>query len=360
VKVAEPAGRARRVTISDIAERAGVSKGAVSYALNGRPGVSDGTRERILEIARELGWYPNRAARALSAERADACGLVLARPARTLALEPFFMEFIAGVESELSARSIALTIQLVESVEAEIEVYRRWFGERRVDGVLVADLRHVDPRVDELVRLRLPAVVVGGPVKNRALPAVWHDEAGVVIEAVRYLAALGHRRIGRVAGVEEFVHTAQRTEGFLSVTRELGLDSDVIATDYSPESGARATRRLLSAPEPPTAIIYDSDLLAVTGLGVAQQMGFVVPDDMSIVGWDDSLISQVVHPPLTAITRDIVAYGVTAIRHLLEVIEGRTTADAETLRGELTPRGSTGPARPLDGHPARPRRAAQI
>jgi DNA-binding LacI/PurR family transcriptional regulator len=346
--VAEPAERARRVTISDIAARAGVSKGAVSYALNGRPGVSDGTRERILTIARELGWYPNRAARALSAERADACGLVLARPARTIALEPFFMEFIAGVESELSARSIALTIQLVESVEAEIEVYRRWFGERRVD-----------PRVDELVRLGLPAVVVGGPVKNHALPAVWHDEAGVVIDAVRYVAALGHRRIGRVAGVDEFVHTEQRTDGFLSVTRELGLEADVIATDYSPESGARATRKLLSSREPPSVIIYDSDLLAVTGLGVAQQMGFAVPDDVSIVGWDDSLISQVVHPPLTAITRDIVAYGVTAIRHLIEVIEGRTTADVETLRGELTPRGSTGPARPTEGQDARPRRAAQ-
>lgn len=347
--LAEPAERARRVTISDIAERAGVSKGAVSYALNGRPGVSDGTRERILEIARELGWYPNRAARALSVERADACGLVIARPAKTLALEPFFMEFIAGVESELSSRSIALSIQLVQSIDDEIEVYRRWWGERRVDGVLMVDLRHDDPRVRELVRLGLPAVVVGGPVENGAIPAVWHDEAAVVIEAVRYVAALGHTRIARVAGVDEFVHTAQRTEGFLSVTEELGLEAEVIATDYSAESGARATRKLLSSPQPPSVIIYDSDLLAVTGLGVALQMGFTVPDDVSIIGWDDSLISQVVHPPLTAITRDIVAYGVTAIGHLLEVIEGRTTEDKETLRGELTPRGSTGPARQTDG-----------
>ena len=354
-ELAQQARRVRRVTISDIAARAGVSKGAVSYALNGRPGVSDTTRERILAIAGELGWYPNRAARALSVERADACGLVLARPAKTLALEPFFMEFISGVESALSARSIALTIQLVESIEDEIEVYRRWFGERRVDGVLVADLRKEDPRVEELVRLGLPAVVIGGPVKNRALPAVWHDEAGVVVEAVRYVAALGHRRIARVAGVPEFVHTEQRTEGFLSATRELGLEAEVIATDYSAESGARVTRKLLSAPEPPSAIIYDSDLLAVTGLGVAQQMGFAVPDDVSIIGWDDSLISQVVHPPLTAITRDIVAYGDLAIRHLLEVIEGRTTDDVETLRGELTPRGSTGPARTTDG-PRGPRR----
>ena len=149
----EHASRARRATISDIAQRAGVSKGAVSYALNGRPGVSDDTRERIVSIARELGWYPNRAARALSAERADACGLVLARPAKMIALEPFFMEFVAGVESELSSRSIALTIQLVGSVDQEVEVYRRWWGERRVDGVLVFDLRNDDPRVEELVRL---------------------------------------------------------------------------------------------------------------------------------------------------------------------------------------------------------------
>ncbi len=335
--------RGGRVTIKDIAERAGVSKGAVSYALNGRPGVSDETRDRILAIADELGWYPNRAARALSAARADACGLVLARPARTIALEPFFMEFIAGVEAELATRSIALTLQLVRDVEEEIEVYRRWFGEHRVDGVLVVDLRLEDPRVDELVRMGLPAVVVGGPVKGGVLPAIWHDEAAVVGEAIRYLAALGHTRIAHITGVGEFVHTKQRVHAFRQAVTELGLEGQSVETDYSAESGARATRRLLSSPEPPTAILFDSDLLAVTGLGVAQQMGFSVPDDVSIVGWDDSLISQVVHPPLTAITRDINAYGVAAARLLLDSIDGRADGDVETVRGELTTRGSTAP-----------------
>ena len=330
-----------RVTIRDIAERAGVSKGAVSYALNGRPGVSDTTRERILAIARELGWYPNRAARALSAARADACGLVLARPARTIALEPFFMEFIAGVESELATRSIALTIQLVRDVDEEIAVYQRWWGEHRVDGVLMVDLRIDDPRVDELVRLGLPAVIVGGPLENAALPAVFHDEGSVVVEAVQYLAALGHKRIAQVTGVAEFVHTVQRRAAFARAMADLGLRADILETDYSAESGARATRKLLSLPDPPTAIVYDSDLLAVTGLGVVQQMGFSVPDDVSIVGWDDSLISQVVHPPLTAITRDITAFGVAATRQLFAAIEGEAE-DVEIARGELTIRGSTG------------------
>ena len=334
--------KAGRATIRDIAERAGVSKGAVSYALNGRPGVSDDTRGRILSIADELGWYPNRAARALSASRADACGLVLARPARSLALEPFFMEFIAGVEVELSSRSVALTLQLVEDPRQEIEVYRRWWGEHRVDGVLMVDLRVDDPRVDELVRLGLPAVIVGGPLENRALPAVFHDEATVVVDAVQYLVALGHTRIAHVTGVSDFVHTRQRSEAFERVTTDLGLVADTVETDYSAEQGTRATRKLLSLPDPPTAIVFDSDLLAVTGLGVAQGMGFSIPDDLSIVGWDDSLISQVVHPPLTAITRDITGFGVEAARHLLAAIDGEATGDVETAVGELTTRGSTG------------------
>jgi DNA-binding LacI/PurR family transcriptional regulator len=339
--VSEQSSRVGRVTISDIAKRAGVSKGAVSYALNGRPGVSKDTRERIQSIAAELGWYPNRAARALSNARAHACGLVLARPAETLALEPFFMEFMAGAESELSARSVALMIQLADTVEDEVAVYRRWWGEHRVDGVLMVDLRIDDPRVEALVELGLPAVVVGGPLPDRALPAVWHDETSAVVEVVRYLAALGHVRVARVAGVSEFVHSVQRTEAFLAVANELGLSAQVIPTDYTPASGARETRRLLAGSEPPTAIIYDSDVLAVTGLGVAQQMGFAVPDDVSIVGWDDSLISRVVHPPLTAVTRDIEAFGVAAARQLLAAIDGEAAEDVETQPAELTPRGTT-------------------
>src|SRR3954463_3141134 len=142
-----------RVTIADIAARAGVSKGAVSYALNGRPGLSEATRARILAIADERGWYQNRAPRALAAARADACALVLARPAKILGLEPFFMDFISGVEAELAARSKALTLQLGRAVGEEVAVYRRWWSERRVDGVLMVDPRVEDPRVDALVEI---------------------------------------------------------------------------------------------------------------------------------------------------------------------------------------------------------------
>jgi len=354
--LAEQSGRAQRVTISDIARRAGVSKGAVSYALNDRPGLSNETRKRILEIADELGWYPNRAARALSAARADACGLVLARPAKTLAIETFFMEFIAGVESTLARSSIALTIQLADDLEDEVAVYRRWWGEHRVDGVLIVDPRVEDPRFDELERLGLPAVAVGGPLKNHRFPAIWHDEGLTVVEVVRYLAALGHERLARVGGLESFLHSRLRSSAFRRAAKQLSLSAVLVSTDFTPESGAQATRQLLSAPNPPTAIVYDSTVLGLTGLGVAQEMGFGVPEDVSIVAWDDSLVCQVVHPPLTAVARDIGAYGEAAATRLLEEIEGKGEGDVEIPRGVLTPRGSTAPpAAALHGR--RPRRS---
>src|SRR3954451_23766939 len=139
--------RVKRPTIADIARRAGVSKGAVSYALNGQPGVSEATRQRIVAIAQEIGFNPNSAARALSGASARAVGLTLCRPARILSIEPFFMGLISGFEAELSARGFALTLQVVGTPEGEVEVYRRWWGERRVDGVIVTDLRENDIRI---------------------------------------------------------------------------------------------------------------------------------------------------------------------------------------------------------------------
>ena len=154
---------AKRPTIDNIAKRAGVSTGAVSYALNGLPGVSEDTRKRILEIADEIGWRPNIAARSLSVSRAHAVGMVIARPADTLGVEPFFMRFIAGLEIELSASRSALLLQVVENHDAAIDGPAKWWAERRIDGVVVTDLWHDDQRLPVLAELGIPAVLVGRP-----------------------------------------------------------------------------------------------------------------------------------------------------------------------------------------------------
>ncbi|MFD0733223.1 LacI family DNA-binding transcriptional regulator [Planotetraspora mira] len=334
----------RRPTITDIARQAGVSKGAVSYALNGQPGVSEATRARILAIAEEIGWRPNIAARALNGARANAIGLALCRPARILGMEPFFMELISGIEAELSARSCALLLQVVADHDAEMAVYRRWWGEGRVDGAILVDLHVDDRRVPEIESLGLPAVVIGHPSAAGSLVPVWSDDGAAVRETVEYLAALGHRNIARVAGLPRLVHTSIRDEAFGNICRQLGLaEHTTVHTDYTGEEGARATRRLLSSSRRPTAIVYDNDIMAVAGLSVAQEMRLSVPADLSIVAWDDSPLSQVVRPSLTALTRDIPAYGAHAAARLLALIDGDRAAPLEDAAARLTPRGSTAP-----------------
>lgn len=179
---------------------------------------------------------------------------------------------------------------------------------------------------------------------QHALPTIWQNEADAIAGAVRYLAALGHRRIARVGGADGFVQTANRTDAYLRTIAELGLVATVVTTDFMAETGAHVTRQLLSDPEPPTAFIYESDILAVAGLGVAHEMGLDVPGDVSIIACDDSPFCQVVHPPISAITRDIPGLGAEACKRLLELIELGQCGDLELPYGHLTPRGSTGRA----------------
>ena len=334
----------KRPTIADIAKRAGVSKGAVSYALNGQAGVSEATRQRILAIADEIGWSPNTAARALSGSVAFAVGLPLCRPARTLGSEPFFMELVAGLEAELSAHSYALTLQVVGDVNAEINLYRRWWAERRVDGVILVDLHIDDPRVPVIEELGLPAVIIGNPQGAGVLAGVWSDDAGALTETVEYLVALGHRRIARVTGLPELLHTSIRNEAFSAICQRLDLaEATIHPADYTGEESARITRRMLSCTSRPTAVIYDNDIMAVAGLAVAQEMGVRVPADLSIVAWDDSPLCRLVHPALTAVSRDIPRYGVHAARQLLASISGQQIVNFQDATPRLVPRGSTAP-----------------
>ncbi|MDA0565618.1 LacI family transcriptional regulator [Streptomonospora sp. S1-112] len=337
----------RRPTIVDIAKAAGVSKGAVSCALNGRPGVSEATRARILGIAADLGWAPSSAARALSDGRAGAIGLVIDRPALILGVETFFMRFIAGIQEELGDGPTALMLQSVENTAAELTTYKRWYAERRVDGVLVVDLRRDDPRVGALRETGLPAVVVGGPEHTQGLPCVWADDAGAMRAAVDHLAALGHRRIGHVAGPDAFVHTAARTDSLRAAAREHGMETPrVVHTDYTGEGGAEAARRLLGERPRPSALIFDNDLMAVAGLGAVQESGLSVPADVSIVAWDDSPLCESVRPGLTAVRRDLPEHGRLAASLLLEAVAGAPPRQVSTSPPTLVQRASTTEASP--------------
>jgi DNA-binding LacI/PurR family transcriptional regulator len=334
----------RRPTIADIAQRAGVTKAAVSFALNGQPGVSAATRERILAIAQEIGFQPNSAARALTAGKAGAFGLIIDRPARTLGIEPFFMQLVSGIQAELAEQRVTLLFTMVEDQDAEIEMYRQWWQQRRVDGVFVVDVQVNDRRIAVLEGLHMPAVVIGSPLGAGSLPAVWQDDRAAVEMVVGHLAGLGHRRIARVGGFPRYWHSRLRSEAFERVAAEVGLDALSVEADYTAEHGAQATVGLLGSAEQPTAVLYDNDVMAAAGLGAAQRMGISVPSGVSIVSWDDSALCELIHPAVTALRRDIAAAGSQAARMLQELAAGGKPANFQEPPPVLEVRDSSGTA----------------
>ena len=335
--------RAGRPTIHDVARVAGVSKGTVSFALNGRPGVAEETRERILDAARTLGWTPSHRARALSASRAFAVGLVLARPPELLGADPFFPAFIAGVERTLSDRGQALVLQVVPESEEEAG-YRRLAGDGRVDGVFVLDLRVADRRIALLRQLRMPAVTIARPDVPSDFPALLVDDRPGIAAAVYHLVELGHRRIAHVAGPAHFLHGAGRRRAWDETLAEAGLPTTaVVEADFSAAGGARATRTLLDAPNRPTAIVYANDLMAIAGLSVAQEYGIAVPAELSVTGFDDTELAGYISPPLTSVRTDPYHWGRTAAHALLDLIAGETVNDIPVPPARLVLRASTAP-----------------
>lgn len=343
--------KTQRPTISDVARHAGVSKGAVSFALNGREGVSIQTRARILAAVSELGWHPHHQARSLSVSRAFAFGLVVQRAPELLGADPFFPSFIAGVETVLAPAGYSLLLQVVTGAQGERDGYRKLAGEGRVDGVFVTDVRTDDSRIALLSELGLRAITLNRPDVASPFPAVCMDDRGGVREAVAHLVGLGHTRIAHVTGPMQFLHSVSRRDAWAGALHAAGVgDQPVVVSDFTAAGGAAATARLLDRGDAPTAIVYANDVMAIAGCGVAHNRGLRVPDDLSVTGFDGTELASHVHPPLTTITTNPFGWGQAAAVMLLRVIDRAdptTIADVDLPPGRLQLRASTGrPARP--------------
>ncbi len=275
----------------------------------------------------------------MRAEPTGAVGLVLARPARLLGVEPFFMEFIAGIEERLAERDLSVLLHVVADHEAEIAAYRRWAGRGLVDAVVVVNPVADDPRPAVLQEIALPAVVVG----DSHLPSVRTDHAGPVAEALGHLLELGHRRIARVTGPSALLHTRARTEALLAGCAAAGVDPVLVEGDYSEEAGAKLTTSLLTGPHPPTAILYDNDVMAVAGLAAAAALGVEVPSRLSLVAWDDSTLCRLASPALTTMSVDVHRFGATVADSLLELVDGVPVVQRWSPTARYVPRGTTAP-----------------
>jgi DNA-binding LacI/PurR family transcriptional regulator len=271
-------------------------------------------------------------------------GLVLPGNAPRPGVEPFLMELVAGLEEVLGPAGASVLLLVAPDLPTELATYERWAADGTVDAVVVLNLVHDDVRPAHLERLALPAVLAGRYAGPTALTSVVTDDAGAMSAALDLLTALGHRIIGRVSGPAQLVHTAERSAAMLSTGRRLGVEVRIVEADYSAEAGVRQARSLLAADPPPTALVFDNDVMAVAAEQDLVRSGVAVPAEVSLLACDDSALCELAVPPLSAMSIDVHEHGVTLGRAVLDVLAG---ADRRDLLGppiRIQHRASTAPA----------------
>jgi DNA-binding LacI/PurR family transcriptional regulator len=334
----------RRATIVDVASRAGVAISSASTALNGRPGVSAATRLRVQEAARELGFVASLRGKSLSTKRAYAVGLIVSRDPDVFEEDPFFGGFLGGIESVLGGRGYALVLQMSTTPDENSARYRQMALDRRVDGVFLSEITVNDPRIPLLRELQLPAVAITESVTEWS-PAVVRDNATAIRSLVDYLVSLGHQRFAHVSGPNDYLHANQRRDVWLDALAAHGISgSAVVEGDFTYAGGASAASTLLNRQASPTAVFCANDLMAAGFQARAQDLGFIVPRDLSVAGFDGTALGTYIRPALTTLTTSPHSLGATAAALLLDEIEGLPTANIEGDQSNLVVRDSTGPA----------------
>ncbi|MBQ3359072.1 MAG: LacI family DNA-binding transcriptional regulator [Microbacterium sp.] len=322
-----------------VAARAGVSPSAVSHVFNGRPNVSAATAARIRQAADELHWRPNYASRKVSGQGGRSLGLVIARSGDTFERDPFFMRLIAGLTEPLAEIGWSLSLTLVRADDEE-RVYREWWSEQRVDAFLLVDLRDDDPRIGFVRELGAPAVLLGAPVDD-AVPAVTvHDDAAYE-EVLEHLHGLGHRAVARVSDSPGLVHARDRDRRFVDAAEKRGMTSLVLRWD---RAAPDPVADLLARAEATTALLVDSEALAAEIVAHAPEIGVRVPEQLSVIAWEDSWVSSLVRPRLTALDAPVEESARTAVALLAQLVSGQDVVSQSVSARRLIVRESSGPA----------------
>jgi DNA-binding LacI/PurR family transcriptional regulator len=351
----------RRATLKEVAAEVGVSAATVSNAYNRPDQLSPEVRERVFAAAKKLGYAgPDPVARGLRRGRSGAVGVVYADPLSYAFADPAAVMFLEGVSQAAEEAGLGLLL-----VPAPLREGRnpRSVAEAAVDGFVIYCLAEDDPLVDLALERRLPLVLVEQPPRE-GVPSVETDDVAGARAAAEHLLGLGHERLGVVsfelgrdasgalADLERqreatYRPSRLRLEGYRAAVEEAGLSWEDVpvyeATENTPEQGRKSAEVLLSLQDRPTAILSLSDQLALGVFEAARKMGLSIPEDLSVVGFDDVPAAHTADPPLTTIHQDHEEKGRLAGEMLLAALRGGATRRVRRVAHRLVVRGSTGP-----------------
>lgn len=327
------------VSIKDISIRCGVSVATVSKALNNHSDISEATKNYILKVAKEMGYYPNSFARALKTNRTYNIGVLFVDEAQSGLTHEYFANVLDSFKVEAESQGYDITF-INKHMGLRKMSYYEHSKYRGVDGVVIACIDFTDPDVLELINSDLPVVTIDHVFDNRT--AIVSDNVKGMRELIQYIHKMGHRKIAYIHGADSSV-TQNRVGSFYRTLNELNID---IPDDYVKEgvyhdvdTTYRLTKELLLLKNRPTCIIFPDDFSCIGGINAIREFGLVIPDDISIVGYDGVLLSQVLDPKLTTYMQDTKALGKYAAQKLIDaiVIPKASIIEKIVVEGRLLP-----------------------
>jgi len=341
-----PAPTRRHPTIRDVAEMAGVDKSTVSRMLGGDKtlNIREETRQRISRAVAALGYRPNMAARSLRTARSFSLGITIASLDN-----PVYSAIIRGAEQGAADAGYSLLIAHMDEAAPDSRVYHRLVEQHRVDGLLVTTLRNEKEHLAALKELQAPFVLVNRKAKGVRNSVVVNDFGGAKA-AVEALIRMGHRDIAHLSGNPSRYNARQRLLGYRAALEEAGIPFRpelVVEADYTPDGGERAARVLMETQSRRFTAVFAVTLVAAAGaLAAFHQRGFSIPEDISVVGFHDGTVAELLYPPLTTVRVPLEEMGRFAAHALIDIIEGRRRGIAKTFEDvEVIERRSTAPLR---------------
>jgi LacI family transcriptional regulator len=327
-----------RKTIDDVAALAGVSIKTVSRVLNDEPSVRPDTRRRVQEAMAALNYQPSLPARSLAGRRSSLLGLVYENPSAN---------YVFAVQSGAIARCresrLRLFIQSCNGEEERVGEVLAMVAQTHVDGLVLTAPLSADAKLIEALRLReLPFVLIAPAAPVEGVPAVMMDDRAAAREMTEYLVGLGHRRIGFIAGHPGHPSSRLREQGWREALAAKALDPEMVEQGFNTAaSGCEAAHRLLSRPDPPTAIFASNDDMAAGVLLAAHERGVQVPAQLSVAGFDDTELASIVWPTLTTVRQPVYEMAYRATDLLIDRIKGGDVPPVTWLEHGLKIRGST-------------------
>ena len=323
----------KKVTIKDVAKEAKVSPSTVSRVISDSPNISKKTKDKVRFIMDEMGYYPNAIARSLVKQKTRSIGLVMSRPTDRALANPFFSGVIQGIATVAQEKNYSLLLTAADNYEDEYQEALKQLKVGRVDGLVLLASRINDDLIKQLLKNNYPFVLIGRSQEYQSIPRVDNDNYKAAYDLIIKLIKSGYKDFSILAGHKDYVFTGDRLKGVIDALKEndLSLDSDRIEfTDFTFESAEESAYKILSNHKTDALIAFD-DLLGMAAVQIAESLGFSVPDQIGIVGFNDHTLVSYLKPSLTTVKIPIVDMGERAISMLIKMLENTSYNGEEKI-----------------------------